>query len=200
MAKLIISVLVFVFLGCLYYLRQNKNPQMGGEISIPKTFWLFFALYCYFILPLLFLLEEPFNAFWSPTWLSILVINYSRLAVQGLAMYIYKNWRPIHGMIWNLSSLIIITAAVLWNFYQQVPLWNAPGHLVFLLLYLVLLMTDTYYAHTFKGIVGQNTTGDHPVWFASDKDCRFSKINRVTFRNNIFFSLVFISMVILMYA
>lgn len=200
MARLIISVLIFVFMGWLYYLRQNRNPHMGGEISIPKTFWLFFALYCYYILPLLFLLEEPFNAFWSPILMSILLINYSRFVVQGLAMYVSKNWLPIHGMIWNISAVIIIMVVSLWHLDFEEPLLNTHGYLVFLLLYLILLLTDTYYAHTFKGIVGKCTTGDRPVWFASERDPRFTKINRITFRNNILFSMVFISMVILMYA
>ncbi len=128
------------------------------------------------------------------------MINYSRLVVQGLAMYVFKNWRPIHGMIWNISAVIIIMVVSLWHLDFQEPISNAPGYLVFLLLYLILLLTDTYYAHTFRGIVGKSTTGDHPVWFASKRDSRFTKINRITFRNNVLFSLIFISMVILKYA
>lgn len=200
MGRLFITVLFFAILGWIYHLRQNKNPQMGGKISIPKTFWLFFALYCYYIVPLHFLLEGSFNPFWTPVLLSILVINYSRLAIQGLAMYRFKIWRPIYGMTWNLVSVILVMMIMAWNFEHREVIWNAPGQIVFLLLYLGLLLTDTYYAHTFKGIVGQITTGDQPVWFANGKDTRFAKINRITYRNNVFFSLVFISMVILRYA
>jgi hypothetical protein len=200
MAKLVLSVWVFAFMGWFYYLRQKRNAKMGGEISLPKTFWLFFALYCYYILPFLLLWEVPFNAFWSRVMVSMLLVNYSRLIVQGLSMYVYKNWHPIHGMIWNLSAAVIILSVTLVNWDRQVPTLNAPGYVVFLLLYLVLVLTDTYYAYTFKEIVGKSTTGDHPVWFASNRDPRFTKINRITSRNNVLFSMVFICMAILIYA
>ncbi len=61
------------------------------------------------------------------------------------------------------------------------------GYFLYFMGLILTLMTDTYYAKTFFQIVGKRTMGADAIWYASDEDQKFRRINRITARLNIFF-------------
>ena len=69
---------------------------------------------------------------------------------------------------------------------------------LFLFKLILILFTDTIYAHKFKRLVGNHTKGKKAVWYASNEK-KFQNINSITYRNNIIFSILSITLITLMF-
>lgn len=200
--------MVFIFFGLLittviitayYYFKQNKQDTIGGKISAAKAFWLGYALFNYFVFPvyLYFFLE---NSSLKLVLTLIICLFYFRMLIQSFLMFISKNWIPTYGILYNIFSIIVILSLLV----KLLTSFNAftENSLLLLSLFLfkliLILSTDTIYAHKFKRLVGNHTKGKKAVWYASN-DLKFKNINSITYRNNIFFSIVSITLITLMF-
>lgn len=195
------SVVVFVLVSALlvgllaraYHRWQNEHAGMGGAISKPKTTWLFFALYQYFILSsAAWLYLPPTNRFQGVLAL-FAGLMYFRLVAQGVLMFWVKQWTPPMGIAHNLAGGLLVGGA--WVAAAMAPgAWNTSEMALAAWLVMVVLMlwVDTYYAAVFYRLVGRGSTkGEAAIWYASAEDPRFVRINRVTRGFNVFFMVYF---------
>ncbi|MBK6265496.1 hypothetical protein JKA74_10645 [Marivirga sp. S37H4] len=191
-------VISFVLLIASYYYYQNKQENMGGKISVAKAFWLGYALFNYFIFTvfLYFFLE---NQIFQSVLFLIICVFYFRALFQGFLMFVTRNWVPNYGMMYNIVCIIIIFSALI-KLYLSFGSLKEEGLVLtslFLFKLILILFTDTIYAYKFKQLIGNNTKGRKAIWYASDER-KFEKINRLTIRNNIIFSFISITLIILM--
>lgn len=193
---LIVSSVLFMLLAVVYYKRQNSTHKMGGSISIPKTIWLFLALYQYFVLVLVFLFSYHGEFIMIIGVLGVLF--YLRALFQGIIMYWTKRWKPLYGIIANaiLSGWILWCLIAILN--SNLSVYNAGT--IYLIGTLLFLMTDTYYAYHFNKLVAGKTMGESAIWFANQEDPKFIKLNRVTAILNIFFVAYIIFEFIILYS
>lgn len=159
--------------------KQNRAHAMGGKISTPKLVWLFFAIW-FWLFECAVLAFEPslpqnYQLIFGVHALSM----WARGGVEMFMLYVTRNWRPPIGI--GHDVLCLVTTLGL-SFALGWPLdspwgWWAPA--LVLMLAFSLVVEVLYAALFFKAVEGQ-TTGDKGVWFASEDDAKFRRINRIT--------------------
>jgi hypothetical protein len=162
----------------LFARRQNRNPKLGGAISRPKQLWLGYAIYVWFFLSPILAFEPLLHG----SLRAILGVFAALMWLRGIAemvmMYGTKTWRPPYGIAHDLICIAVIGGMALLGFEMTSLLdrWGAA----FVGALLVSLCFETYYAFAFFSAVEGKTTGEEGVWFASEDDPRFIRINRIT--------------------
>ncbi|MBK9398127.1 MAG: hypothetical protein IPN55_13155 [Saprospiraceae bacterium] len=106
---------------------------------------------------------------------------------------LFQKWRPPMGIAMNIVSFLVIISMLFHFMSGNIFEWIAWDRVAFLytVLILCILATDSVYAWMFYKIVGLRTMGENGIWFASDDDPAFRKINWITSRLNIFFFIFF---------
>lgn len=177
---MVINLIFFatVAIGLFFYFKQNKNPKLGGAMSMAKAWWLIYAVYTWFIfLPyqIFFYQLPPFvTQVWQIYWFWMLF----RGIVEIFMMYVSKNWSPIYGITHDLTCLIILLGGTI--YYQSSYLQLPSIVLIFHISLIVSLFLETYYAYGFFQIVKEKTKGEEAIWFASKDDPRFKRLVMVT--------------------
>ena len=189
MIWLIVFAIFFCALGFTYYHYQNKKQRIGGAISKPKAYWLFFCLFLYYFMPIWFI--SYFNELPSTQifiYKGIICIMVLRLVFQGIYMFYIKKWTPKFGIAFNffLVLFILTTAAGAFDQFGVEPFQYTA------LLIALMAVIDSYYAYTFRKLVEGKTVGEEAIWYAAENDDRFQTINRLTFRNNLIVTVLFI--------
>jgi hypothetical protein len=197
---LCISFLLMTTISIGYHLRQNGKSVLGGNISVAKSFWLGYAFYHYFIYSFI-LYWFIFPSELKQLMLMITIWFYFRMLAQGVMMFVLKNWSPKYGISHNILSSILIFSCIIYQGinYSKYDSSEILMVLLFLFNLLLIAIVDTIYARKFFNIIGNRTKGDQAIWYASN-DERYSQINMLTIRNNYFFvlySLVLIVIVML---
>lgn len=195
--KIIISISLFiqVLLGLLFYVKQNQQHKLGGPISEAKTAWLFFALYIYFILPVImyFLLGNKLTIDIKNTLATFIILIYSRSVIQPILMYGLKIWTPPIGISYNIFCFLFLTAKIVLIAISTYPFVSSiydSQILGLLCIVQATLLTDSFYAWAFYKIVGMATQGEKAIWYASKENPAFRQINAVTFNFNVMFFLI----------
>ena len=161
--------------------QQNRAHVMGGKISNPKLLWLFFAIW-FWLFECAALAFEPslplsyrliFGVHAASMWL--------RGAVEMFMLYVTKNWRPPIGITHDVVCLLTVLSLAFHsnNLGERSGGWGlfAPALLVMLVFS---LLVEVLYAYLFFQAVEGKTTGDKGIWFASEDEARFRRINRIT--------------------
>jgi len=192
--KVTILLLTLPITGLAFYYKKrlDEGNSMGGAISNPKLFWLFFALSVYFVLnPLFgFFVESAHQK--AIQILSCFLIF--RAIFQGIAMYSIKKWSPKMGITFNLLGVALTTY---WLFNGQnldnswQSLLTSPAFLLLIINWFCFAF-DTYYACIFYKLEGKNTKGKQPIWYANSEDPKFQQQNKITFLTNTFLSVLFL--------
>ena len=176
--------------GIRFYRNQNRVNRIGGHISKPKTVWLCFALYLYFILPVLSyeVFDDRLNHGTRVSLVLFSVLLYLRALLQPLLMYRLKIWTPILGIAYNLLCSCFLINRYFKVDFQRLTRSDYDVQIDLLLaICLGVLLTDSFYAWSFYKIVGRDTQGEDAIWYASNDNPAFDRINRITFRLNILF-------------
>ena len=118
-----------------------------------------------------------------------IILIFFRATMQPVLLYITKNWTPLYGITFN-----ILTGLVLISLISRLIMIHGVAksaidriYLMYLSGVILALFVDSYYANVFHRIIGQGTKGDDAIWYASEQDKRFKRINQITFYNNFFF-------------
>ena len=168
-----ILFLIFLFIGMAFFFHQLNGP-MGGKMSVAKGFWLFYAVFTWFVfLPLLLFyykvpsfLDYVWGVFW--VWMAI------RGLVELFMMYITKNWTPPIGITHNISCVLWLIGSSIYFYIQVLTL---PTIVLFFHISLIVSMIlETWYAVGFYKIVKEKTKGDDAIWFAPSDDNRFKNL------------------------
>ncbi len=195
---LLIALSIFAFYG--YYRQQNHKKTIGGPISKPKILWLGYAIFNYFIFSIWQYVQLPQGHVLRPIFMVLLGLFYGRFVVQAILMFGFKKWQPPMGMAYNLLCISILSM-ILVNFFKtnsmEIIVNNYMKLLIYIIGILLTLVTDTYYAYSFFKIVGRETMGAQAIWYASDEDPQFKRINRITKYLNFFFYTITICIIIL---
>ncbi len=169
-----ILILCWSLLWIIIYSRKGKQRMKGGEISLPKKFWLSFAMFIYYPLPVYLIAVHGFE----PMLVVVFSFFLIRAIVQGLSMYLFKNWSPKSGVVFNLITPLVVLGVALIDYPQEKEI------LAYAIIVVACTLADAYYAYQFWKIIGEGSKGDNPVWFASDSD-EYSQINKVTTYMNV---------------
>lgn len=177
---LISSLAACVVASHFFRRRQNRAGTRGGKISNPKLLWLFFAIW-FWLFECPVLAFEPSLPFTFRLILGVHALSFwLRGGVEMLMLHVTKNWRPPYGIAHDVFCIVtvVVLAVVL-----QTGDWE-PMHWLFLSALVFSLAVETLYAWLFFGAVKGKTTGDDGVWFASEDEARFRRINRLTLALN----------------
>jgi hypothetical protein len=163
--------------------QKEVKPRIGGPISPHKSFWLFFAVLNWFFLPLILAQQHGFSENFKLTIYGFSFLMWFRGIAECIMLYVTLNWRPLYGMIHNmtcLSFLVFMGALMIFDPGQtgssQKPFFE-NCYLVFLCL---MLMVETYYAWSFSKLVGLKTQGNDAIWFATEQEAKFAAILKTT--------------------
>lgn len=159
--------------------KQNRAHAMGGKISNPKLLWLFFAIW-FWLFECAVLAFEPSLPLGYRIILGVHALSmWLRGAVEMVMLYVTRNWRPPIGITHDVLCILTVLGLGL---ALPLPLDSAWGlfapALVFMLLFS--LFVEVLYAALFFQAVEGKTVGDKGIWFASEDEARFRRINRIT--------------------
>lgn len=173
---------------------------MGGAISNAKLFWLFFAMSIYFVFnPLTaFFAEAPDAAKRGLQMIFYLMLG--RGIFQYIGMYVTKNWTPKIGIALNIIG-VLLTGYWLMKSYAEAGNWEvllSISTYILLIINLFCFVFDTYYAYVFYVLVGEDTKGKQPIWYANNEERKFIMQNKITFSTNVFLSILFVYFVFIL--
>lgn len=159
--------------------KQNRAHAMGGKISNPKLLWLFFAIW-FWLFECAVLAFEPSLPSGYRIILGVHALSmWLRGGVEMVMLYVTRNWRPPIGITHDVLCILTVLGLAV---ALPLPLDSAWGlfapALVFMLLFS--LFVEVLYAALFFQAVEGKTTGDKGIWFASEDEARFRRINRIT--------------------
>jgi hypothetical protein len=189
-ASLPIGLIIFTLAAITFRIHQNAPGTLGGPISRPKTFWLFWALFYYYFLSTWIYLALPPAQLTICLALFILTIC-GRAIVQPILLYLTKSWTPYYGISFNLMLALGLSIGLI-HFYGYSSVQSAIDwiHCTYLMGAALALITDSYYAYRFHQMVGDATKGNQAIWYASHRDARFNEINKLTAYGNMLFSVL----------
>jgi hypothetical protein len=169
-----------------YYKRQNSQNTIGGAISKAKILWLAYAVFNYFIFSLWLYFQIPHDHAFQGILTAAIILFYCRFVVQAILMFIIKKWQPPMGMAYNILCISVLSVFLV-KILSKNGNYTEGVYLLYFVGIILTLITDTYYAKTFFQIVGKRTMGAEAIWYASDEDDKFRRINHITARFNVFF-------------
>lgn len=184
-ALVALSAAACVVLALRFRGTQNKKLTLGGRISRPKVVWLFFAIWFWFCLCPALALEPSLPTAYRLVFGAHAASMWLRGGVELFMLYVTKNWRPPLGIAHDVFCLLLLggLAGWQWGHFGGSPLgvWTAVavGALAFS------LVVETLYAVLFFRAVEGQTTGEQGVWFASEDEARFKRINALTTALNV---------------
>ncbi len=167
-----------------WFKRRQAAGAIGGAMSMPKAWWLAFAvLYWFFVCPLLAAdarVPQP-----QRTVLRVFAANmWLRGVIELYMLYGPKNWKPRYGVGHAIFSLALVIAMVVALPSENTAPWFVtPWASISTVAIGVLnfsLALEAGYAAAFNKIVRGQTTGDDGLWFADAESPRFRLVNRVT--------------------
>ena len=106
--RLFVSLALMVFALLLFSYLQNQGNLIGGKIATAKLLWLFYAIFYWFILPVLILLDGRCSAGLHRIYTLFLANMCARALIELTMMYITLNWHPYYGIGHDLFSLILL--------------------------------------------------------------------------------------------
>lgn len=164
--------------------KQNRAHAMGGKISNPKLLWLFFAIWFWLFECAVLGFEPSLPRSYQVIFGVHALSMWLRGAVEMFMLYVTKNWRPPLGIGHDLFCLVTtLVLALVLGLPTDSP-WGYWAPALVAMLVFSLVVEVLYAALFFKAVEGQ-TTGDKGVWFVSEHDEKFKRINRITTRFNV---------------
>jgi hypothetical protein len=101
LALMLIALLLFAYL-------QNQGMLVGGKIATAKLLWLFYAIFFWFALPILVLLDGRGSDGMRRIYKVFLLNMGARAVIELYMMYVSLNWHPYYGIGHDLFSLALL--------------------------------------------------------------------------------------------
>jgi hypothetical protein len=159
--------------------KQRRANAMGGKISNPKLLWLFFAIW-FWLFECAVLAFEPALPFGYRLIFGVHAASmWARGALELVMLYVTRNWRPPIGISHDVVCMVTVVGLVV---ALPLPLDSAWGLFAPALVAMLLfsLGVEVLFAALFFQAVEGKTTGEKGIWFASEDEARFRRINRIT--------------------
>lgn len=150
-----------------FYWVQNQYRPIGGEISWRKLLWLAYAIFLWFLLPLLIGADARVAPALRKPFVVLFVLMLARGLIELWMLYVSLNWSPWYGIGHDL-----VCATVLLSYL--VRLWNAVASLgrlerlilVHVAVTALMLGPEMYFAWYMQAHF--NTQGDGAIYFVPD--------------------------------
>ncbi|MDB9374643.1 hypothetical protein [Nodularia sphaerocarpa] len=105
-------IITLTISGTIFYNFQNSHQGLGGAIALPKVFWLGYALWFWYFLPLLIGIDSRI----SSKWRQLYWIAWWNMAIRAVVelgmMYFAHNWHPYYGIAHDLFSAVLILGLI----------------------------------------------------------------------------------------
>ena len=183
---LLASLGVCVVAALWFRRKQNRAHTMGGKISNPKLLWLFFAIF-FWLFECAVLAFEPALPWGYRVILGVHAASmWLRGVVEMVMLYVTHNWRPPIGISHDVVCILTVLG-LCGALRGSLPFDSAWGLLAPALVFMLLfsLFVEVLYAALFFQAVEGKTTGEKGIWFASEDEARFRRINRITTAFNV---------------
>jgi hypothetical protein len=161
-----------------FHKRQNTKGWTGGPISWPKAFWLWHAIFSWYLVPLVWVFFPDLDSRLRTVLILHLVSWWIRGPIELLMIYKYFNWTPLYGITHDLVHILILVIGLIW----ALPQWNSGASVtdlfveVFVVITIIMTMFEISFAYLFLKVRGQK---DHKIYYASDEP-QWRFINRLT--------------------
>jgi hypothetical protein len=175
---------LLVVLACLaaaslfFYFRQNFGGQIGGRMSLPKLFWLNYALVSWFVMP--FWLRRSRRIVPAIRWIygGLLFSFVLRGVGEVYLLYVTHSWIPPYGIAHDLLTLLFVIFTMGRARKPARAAGDPANRAAFQFLAAVCagLACEVGFAWLFYQSVGYETSR---TWFASSAP-RFALINGLT--------------------
>lgn len=172
------------FVGVYFFRQQNQSDALGGQISRAKCLWLLFALLNWFFLPLLLTLDSHVIVPSRTLFGIFSFLMWMRGIVEYVMLYWTKNWRPPLGITHDIICIVCLCGGLWYSRNDFQNLITTPFQqwiYSFFWMLIFSLCVEVLYAVLFFKAVQGKTTGEDGIWFASEEDPKFLRINRLTF-------------------
>lgn len=183
---IVVGAVLLTAFGLRFHQRQ-KAGALGGAISVPKAFWLPFAIYLWFVVALVMGLDPALPPSVRAPFLALAVSMWIRGAAEMVMLYGLKNWKPPYGIGHDVFTILLMVVVTIMNAPSTSTSATSVtvGAAIMWVVMVASLVLEIVHARTFFAVVGRRTMGDEGIWFADDKDPRFIVINRRTRLGNI---------------
>ncbi len=109
-AKIRVILIAILFsmmaVAALFFLVQNSATLAGGSIAFPKLLWLTTVIFCWFIIPILLIVDARFLNL--RFLISLFIFNMLfRAIIELVMMFISNNWHPYYGIGHDLFTLLL---------------------------------------------------------------------------------------------
>lgn len=161
--------------------RQNsKKAWTGGPISKPKSHWLAWTIFNWFLVPVFFLFHPQFPESLTYFFIFHLISWWIRGPLELIMIYRWLNWSPIYGISHDLFHIIVGALLLIKGWPEHAfSLWDfSDATLIFALLILITTAFEISFAALFLKTRSSEERNDH-IYFASN-DPKWIFINRLT--------------------
>lgn len=146
----------------LFFIMQNNGSLVGGPIAMVKLLWLFYAIFFWFVLPFLIILDGRSSLKLRTLYKLFLLNMCVRAVIELYMMYFSINWHPYYGIGHDIFSIFLI-------FYLALiskPVTVIDRLLVHnLWLLCAMFMLETGFAWY---MLGNTTSVQGPIYFVPD--------------------------------
>ncbi len=139
MDKLLYSSIVLLSSSAvIFYSKQNSAAMPGGEIALPKLFWLGLVIVCWYIIPAFLVFDKQLSGL---RWLAGIFLG--NMLLRGIVelwmMYQLHNWHPYYGIGHDILSLMVCIILAFFSIAQSTPrsIWLAGYFAVMALLFVI---------------------------------------------------------------
>lgn len=160
--RLVAAALLLLLAAAGFAVVQNSGRIPGGGIAPPKVLWLAFAIYYWFLLPLVFALDTRIASGLRRAFRLFLVNMGVRAVVELWMMYVSLNWHPYYGIAHDVFSIVLITVLLLAHARA-----GARARLLFYTLPVMGLMFMVEIGFVFY-LLNHVATGTEPIYFVPD--------------------------------
>lgn len=138
----IITWAVTMVAAICWPIYQNSGNRLGGEIGIWKSFWLFYAITLWVVMPWFFISQHAW--WWAPA------ISMALRSVVELILCSVKRWKTSHGITHDVIHLILMVLMIM-----LVPSASLP----WIALTIVSLICEIHFVFCFKSSGGKPEDG-----------------------------------------
>ncbi len=160
--RLVAAALLLLLAAAGFAVVQNSGRVPGGGVALPKVLWLAFALYYWFLLPLVFTLDTRVSSGLRRAFRLFLINMGARAVIELWMMYISLNWHPYYGIAHDVFSIVLITVLLLAHARA-----GRPARLLFYTLPVMGLMFMVEIGFVFY-LLNHVATGTEPIYFVPD--------------------------------
>ena len=143
---LLLSLFLIMLSAGVFFYLQNDNMIVGGNIALVKLLWLATVIFCWYVMPILLLLDSRLSKLEVKICYLLLVNMLLRAIVELFMMYVSKNWDPIYGISHDVASLLLLIIIMVNYRRPKGAKYESSQLTFFLMAYILILVFESVFA------------------------------------------------------